>query len=291
MTQLDTVHRYLDGWIARDADAVIATLAEGGTYEDPSTGSPLSGDALRGYMKALWAAFPDLSFEKQSIGQMGPDLIAAQWIMTGTNHGSMMGLPPTGKAVSVKGADFFHMKDGLIQSVTGYFDSRAIPTQLGLDVIVQPKAVGPFRFGISTSVQTGKTEEPGAFSITSLEATDPAAVQKVRAASRDSMIDMLKMDGFIGATTATIGTRMVTISAWSDPDAPRRVMKEGRHVEAQRMMYDGATARAGFTSVWTKHHVNPPFLRCDACGKMNRGPGPDRICACGAKLPEPLPYW
>jgi steroid delta-isomerase-like uncharacterized protein len=291
MSHLDAVNRYLEGWIVRDADQVLSTLTPDGTYEDPSSRRPVSGEAFRGYMKGLWAAFPDLTFETESIGEMGPDLVAAQWVMTGTNSGSMMGLPPTGKSVRVRGADFFRMKDGLIRSVTGYFDSRDIPTQLGLDVIVQPKAIGPFRLGVSSMVQTGRTEEPGALSITYLEAADQEAVQKVRLASRDSMIDMLKMDGFIAATTATIGTRMVTISAWTDPDAPRKVMKEGRHAEAQRMMYDGATAKAGYTSVWTKHHVNPGFLRCDACGKMNRGTNAERTCSCGAKLPEPVPYW
>jgi steroid delta-isomerase-like uncharacterized protein len=288
MAHIDVINRYLDGWIRRDADQVLATLVPGGTYEDPSSRGPLSGEAFRAYMEGLWAAFPDLTFEKQSLGEMGPDLVAAQWVMKGTNKGSMMGLPPTGKSVAVPGADFFRMKDGLIQSVTGYFDSRAVPSQLGLDIIVQPKEIGPFRFGISTMVQTGKTEEPGAFSITYLEASDQDAVQKVRAGSRDSLIDMLKMDGFIGATTATIGTRMVTISAWTDTDAPRKVMAEGRHAEAQRMMFDGVTAKRGYTSVWSKARVNPPIRQCEACGKMSRGTA--ESCACGAKLPA-LVYW
>ena len=64
----------------------------------------------------------------------------------------------------------------------------------------------------------------------------------MREGSRASLIDMLKMDGFIGATTATIGTRMVTISAWARPRTPPR--DEGRkHAEAQRMMFDGTIAR------------------------------------------------
>ncbi len=81
--------------------------------------------------------------------------------MKGTNHGSKMGLPPTGKPLAVPGADFFRMKVGLIQSVTGYFDSRAVPTQLGLDVIVQPNQIGPFKFGISSMVQTARRRSPG----------------------------------------------------------------------------------------------------------------------------------
>ena len=291
MTHIDVVKRYLDGWIRRDADAVLATLTADGTYEDPSSRGPLSGEAFRTYMAGLWAAFPDLTFELQSIGDMGPDLVAAQWLMKGTNTGSMMGLPPTGKSVAVAGADFFRMKDGLIQSVTGYFDSRAVPAQLGLDVIVQPKQIGPFKFGISSMVQTGKTEEPGAFSITYLEAASPEAVLKVREGSRASLIDMLKMEGFIGATTATIGTRMVTISAWATPEDSRRVMKEGKHAEAQRMMFDGDIAKNGFTSVWTKHHINPAFSRCESCGKIHRGAAEGASCSCGAKLPGPVPFW
>jgi predicted ester cyclase len=47
-------------------------------------------------VNGLWAAFPDLSFEVASAGEAGPGLVAAQWIMRGTNLGSMMGLPPTG---------------------------------------------------------------------------------------------------------------------------------------------------------------------------------------------------
>ena len=39
----------------------------------------------------------------------------------------------------------------------------------------------------------------------------------MREGSRASLVDMLKMEGFIGATTATIGTRMVTVSAWATP--------------------------------------------------------------------------
>ena len=68
-----------------------------------------------------------------------------------------MGLPPTGKKVELRGADFFTLGNGKIQTVTGYFDKGEVPRQIGLNVIVQPFGIGPFKFGISTMVQTGKT--------------------------------------------------------------------------------------------------------------------------------------
>ncbi len=288
MGDLEAVRQYLDAWTRRDADAILATLNDGGSYEDPTTGGPISGEAIRAYVSGLWSAFPDLSFEDVGLAQTAPDSASVQWIMRGTNTSSMMGLPPSGKAVILRGADFFTLRDGKIQTVTGYFDPGQVPRQIGLNVVVQPHQVGPFKFGVSTAVQTGKTQEPGAFSITYLEAKDADSIQKVREGSRASLIDMLKMDGFIGATTAVIGTRMVTISAWDSPEDSRRVMKEGAHSEAQKGFYDGSLASQGYTSVWTKHRVNPFFIRCDACGRMNRGAG---ICSCGAKLPAAAPYW
>ena len=80
--------------------------------------------------------------------------------MRGTNTGAIMGIPPTGRPVSLRGADFFTLTDGKIWTVTGHFDKSELPRQIGLDVIVQPAQIGPFKFGISTSVQTGRPRSP-----------------------------------------------------------------------------------------------------------------------------------
>ena len=37
---------YFQAWNAHDAGAVTAALADGGTYADPTTESPLAGPAL-----------------------------------------------------------------------------------------------------------------------------------------------------------------------------------------------------------------------------------------------------
>jgi len=291
MENISQVRRYFQAWIDRDDDAILATFGDGGTYQDPATGGPIEDAALRAYLGGLWSAFPDLTFAEESIGEIGPDRVAAQWVMRGTNTGSMRGLAPTGRSVEQRGADFIELRDGRIQKVIGYFDSGEIPRQLGLDIIVQPKQLGPFVFGVSIGVQTGKTTEPGAFSITSLEARDDQAVLQVREGSRASILDMLKIDGFIGAVTAVIGHRMVTISAWDKPETPRQVMRQGSHVSVMKSFHDGLLADHGFTSVWIKERMSPIYVRCDSCGTMNRDPGADGMCSCGAKLPPPRPFW
>jgi steroid delta-isomerase-like uncharacterized protein len=150
MSNMDLAQAYFDAWNARDAGAILATLGEGGTYEDPKTPGPIRGAHLKRYVEALWAAFADLNFALASKAETGPDSVAAEWIMRGTNHGSMAGLPPTGQAVELRGADFITFADGHIRIVTGDVDGGGIPAQLGLDIVVQPKEVGPFRFGTST---------------------------------------------------------------------------------------------------------------------------------------------
>lgn len=291
MTDLSIVDAYIAGWNSRDADAVLATLTSDGTYHDPTLATAVGGDDFKRHMQGLWAAFPDLSFELVSSARTGPDSAAFEWIMRGTNHGSMKGLPPTGKSVELAGADFVAIRDGRLASVKGYFDSGVVPRQVGLDVVVQPRAVGPFRFGTSTAVQTGKTQPPGAFSITQLEALDDAAAEQIRESSRATLTEMLTMDGFIGSVTAKIGDRMLTISAWDDADAPRKFMAEGTHAQAMRDMMSGKLAKGGFTSVYVPARINPYLLRCEACGKMHRGAADGSACSCGAALPERPAYW
>lgn len=288
----DCVTDYFNAWNARDADAVLATLGETGTYRDPTTPGALRGAALRAHVAGLWTAFPDLRFEVTNAGAVGPNKYAAQWTMRGTNTGSMRGLPPSNAEIDVEGADFFEVNGDTIATVEGYFDTAAVPRQIGLDVITQPRAIGPFRFGLATAVQTGRTQVPGAISITFLEAADDDAVTLVRDGSRDTLVEMMGMEGFIGATTATLGMRMVTISAWASPEDSRQLLAAGgAHATAMKDFYAGKVAKAGMTSVWAPHRMNPFFTRCPACHKMHADPAPASTCDCGAPLPDQLPYW
>ena len=293
MNPIDVAQQYFDAWNRRDPPAVLATMAEDGTYSDPGTGGPISGQAFAGYMQGLFAAFPDTSFSIASAGLAAPDFVAAQWIMRGTNTGSMMGLPPTGKPIELHGADFIRVADGRIRSVEGYFDSRAIPEQIGLRVIVQPKAIGPFTFGTAARTWGGSTARPGAFSITALRARDAEDENGVREMSRQVATELLGMKGFIGFVAATVGDRMLTITAWEDPADPRQVMQGGTHGEARKRFRGTAQTLGGggYTAVFVPERINTMWVRCPACQKMADHAGQGGTCACGAALPAPFAYW
>ena len=294
--------RYFDAWNHRDASAIVATFAEGGTYVDPLTPGPLSGGAIGAYAEGLWVAFPDLSFDIVSVTESATGLACAQWLMKGTNAGSMNGLPPTGATVAVPGADFIQVDGDAIRSVQGYFDSAAVPRALGLDVIVQPRALGPFGFGTSNRATNGSTATPGAFSITCLEARTDAERNAVRDSSRKIATELLAMPGFISLVTATIGDRMMTITAWESPEAMTSLMKGGEHRTAVGRFFSPELARGGHTGVWTPARLNSRWVRCDACSAMVKsdrsgtarpegGQSNTVTCGCGAPLPAPLQYW
>jgi len=290
MTPLEIATRYFDAWNRRDPEAVLATMAAGGTYADPTTNGPLTGDAFAAYVNGLFSVFPDTSFEVVSKGQPAEDLVAAQWIMRGTNHGSMNGLPPTGKSIELFGADFIRVVDGKICSVDGYFDTAVIPRQLGLQVVVQPNAIGPFTFGTSIRVSTGKDTKPGAFSVTALQPRNADEVKTVSNLSRQVAMEMLSAPGFIAFVGVTVGDRMLTISAWEDPQAPAQLMRGGTHAEAMKHFWSGLSL-SGYTSVLVPERTNTRWARCPACGKMADHAKQSGNCECGSPLMDPIAYW
>ncbi|HZQ41986.1 MAG TPA: nuclear transport factor 2 family protein [Acidobacteriaceae bacterium] len=66
MTPQQVFASYADAWNRHDADGIVATFADGGTYCDPTTPGPLTGAAIGEYASGLWSAFPDLSFQLTS---------------------------------------------------------------------------------------------------------------------------------------------------------------------------------------------------------------------------------
>ena len=290
MSILSAVGRYIDAWNVRDANAIVQSFHSDGTYEDPVTAKPIAGSAIAEYAQSLWSAFPDLHFTMGNVMGGDDEFLAFQWQMTGTNKGAFQGLPPTNRTICTEGADFIRVEGDKIRSVRGYFDSRAVPLQLGLDIIVQPASVGPFAFGTSVAVSSGRTVTPGAFSVTQLIVRSAAESDENRALGREIAAEMLGMKGFIGVVTAAIGDRRVTISAWEDAESPRQVMRGGTHATAMRAFW-AHLSDGGYTSVWVPARVNAVWVRCPTCQHMVDRKKQQGVCSCGATLPPPRAYW
>lgn len=288
MTNLTVAQKYFDAWNNQDAETIKSLFITDGTYQDPVVGL-LNIQSIDSYTKNLWEAFPDLSFSIPTADEIGIDKVAAQWVMSGTNTGPFMGLPPTGKRINVPGADFIEFQDGKIKSITGYFDSKATPSQLGMQISIQPHQLGPFTFGNSIALESGNKAIPGAFSITSIWSSETDS-QEIRAMTSNVAKEMTKMEGFIGFAAIRIGGRGVTISAWEKPENINAIMQSQSHTEAVKRFWSDLSD-AAFTSVWIPDQVNTLWVRCSACKKMQDSEKSNGLCNCGASLPVPPAYF
>ena len=218
MESLDAVRRYFDAWTARDADAVLASLTDDGTYQDPTHRRPdFRRRAARLSRKPL-VGLPRSRLRDEGARRDRPRSRRGRMADDRHQSRSLAGLPPTGRTVRLPGADFFTLRDGKVATVTGYFDSAGVPRQVGLDVIVQPSQIGPFRFGVSTMVQTGRTDLPGAFSITALQARDPAArAGQFARTPATPCATCLPWKGSSAPPPPPSVSPMITVSAWDSP--------------------------------------------------------------------------
>jgi steroid delta-isomerase-like uncharacterized protein len=127
MEPLDLAARYFDAWNRRDPEAIAAVFTDDGTYTDPNVPAGIGPQATAEYARGLFQAFPDLAFEIQSSGERGDGTVAAQWTMTGTNAGPFQGLPPSGRAVRLPGADVIAVDGDRVPIGRGLLRQRGRP--------------------------------------------------------------------------------------------------------------------------------------------------------------------
>ncbi len=281
--------RYIDAWNDRDAISLVDCFAAGGSYSDPLAGENLTPHALAAHAARLWAAFPDLQLEMVSIDAGGGQGVAAQWIMRGTHLGPYQGQQATGRPISLPGADFIRLGPDGIRSVRAYFDSGAIARQLGLSPSPQ-EAIGPFSFGVSTRVQSGRRLPPGAFTVTRLRARSGAGGAALHEAGCEIAQDLLGRPGFLSAMTAAVGDEVMTVAAWDSVEAVQQ-LRDPRHLQVVAEHFGPAMSAGGATSIWAPATAAPLWVRCGACGTMAESGAGGGSCGCGAKLPEPSPFW
>jgi steroid delta-isomerase-like uncharacterized protein len=241
---------------------VPAALTDGGTYEDPTTGGPLAGDALAANVAGVLAGFPDVHFDVVSVSTNG-DTASAQWRMRGTNTGPLPGGPATGGTLDLPGADFFtyDAEADKISSVVGYFDTATMLAQLGLQAHITPADMEPVtKFGYSLRVDSGRDTVPGAFTVTWIDIDaehHPSLVEHTRAI----VTEQLGNDDYLGSFLATVGRRNYTFTAWTSADAASAALRGDAHTTAMKLAQNGsfgANAR-GVTSVWAPVHLNGVF--------------------------------
>lgn len=94
-------------------------------------GVPGGFEGRRMFYSAMLAAFPDMEVRLQdAIGES--DKLVTRWSARGTHQGDMMGIPPTGKQISISGIAIDRFEND--QSVEHWevFDQVGLMQQLGV---------------------------------------------------------------------------------------------------------------------------------------------------------------
>ncbi len=94
-------------------------------------GLPKGIEGMRQSIQMYRAGFPDAHMRVDDTLVDG-DKIVVRWTATGTNTGPMMGMPPTGKKVSVIGMGISRVAGGKIVESWGAFDQLGMLQQLGI---------------------------------------------------------------------------------------------------------------------------------------------------------------
>lgn len=95
---------------------------------DPGTPQTRGGTEV--LFKETFTAFPDAN-EKVILMRADSSYVITHYILTGTNTGRYMGLPPTGKQINVGGVDIVRFVNGKAVEHWGYMEEMKMMTQMG----------------------------------------------------------------------------------------------------------------------------------------------------------------
>ena len=109
------------------------------TYYEPTVGEIQGRDGYRSLVSMYRSAFPDVTLTINEQIAEG-DKVVTHWTARGTHQGELMGVPATGKQVTVQGVVISRIENGkLIQDFETY-DVHGMMRQLGVSQAVAKAA-------------------------------------------------------------------------------------------------------------------------------------------------------
>ena len=130
----DIIRRYSDDlWGAGRLDLVEQLFAPDFVEHDPDPvpERPAGREGIKHDVLRIRKAFPDFAMNTDDIICEG-DRVALHWSARGTQTGDLIGIPATGRQVTMSGMQFFRIREGRIVERWGVFDRIGVMRQLGV---------------------------------------------------------------------------------------------------------------------------------------------------------------
>lgn len=86
--------------------------------------------AHEGFAKAFYAAFPDMRHAIEDVFSTD-DRVAVRFVIHGTHTGTFLGIPATGRAVTIAANVLLHVRGGRVSALYGVFDEAGLLRQIG----------------------------------------------------------------------------------------------------------------------------------------------------------------
>ena len=119
------VREFYDAYRTLDADRLLSLLSPAITFEDPTMRLRAEGrDQMRKMADGVRTSYRNLAIDVHSTIVSGNDVAAEVTI-----GGVMIRPDGTTRNIRVRGASFFHVRNGLIEKWTDYFDARTFTEQ------------------------------------------------------------------------------------------------------------------------------------------------------------------
>ena len=113
-------------------DEVLELVGEDAVAHVAGSPAPLTGrDGFRDFVSTYLTAFPDGTITVEDQIAEG-DMVATRWTGRGTNTGELMGIPPTGRQVTIEGISYSRIADGMARETLIIWDNLALLQQLGV---------------------------------------------------------------------------------------------------------------------------------------------------------------
>jgi steroid delta-isomerase-like uncharacterized protein len=98
---------------------------------DPAQPDMQGPEGIKEFITGYLAGFPDGRITIDGQFAAG-DMVATRWTGRGTHQGELMGIPPTGKQVTVSGITISRVKNGKVVEEWSNWDTLGMLQQLGV---------------------------------------------------------------------------------------------------------------------------------------------------------------
>ncbi len=120
--------RWIGFWQDDDLEGFEAVKAE--DFIDHSARHDADREGLKAAVAALHRAFPDLEAVPDIITvDVSLGIATIRWTTTGSHRGEFLGLPPSGRRISIHGIEVIRCQGGAVAERWGEWDEGGILTQ------------------------------------------------------------------------------------------------------------------------------------------------------------------